>query len=140
MLYQVGAVTMDTHPFNADSVSRAGEGSTVAKPVMGRLDPRERTGEGAETLTISGKLLPIKIGGLTEIEMLDAYRRDGTPVPVLRGDGKVLGNYVIDGLREQHSNLTRNGVGFVVQYTLTLGKTGQQATSSLVQQLVAFFQ
>jgi phage protein U len=134
MLYQVGAVTMQTRPFNVDAANEAGSASTVGKPVLGRLAPQEFVGEGETVLTLSGKLLPTRIGGLTELDVLEQYRANGAAVPVIRGDGVVLGNYVVTGTRKDHQSLTRNGVGFELHYSVALTKTSNGLSTNLIGQ------
>ncbi len=138
MMYLLGAVALDTRPLSADSVSRTSSGSLVAKPVMGSRQRKENTGEGDDEITITGSLLPSRIGGLTQLEILHAMRRAGSRFPVMRGDGLALGWFAIKTMTEQHEALQRNGVGFEVVYTVTLEQAdprsgdGQTIISSLL--------
>jgi hypothetical protein len=122
-LYVLGGVVMDTRPFNADTFDRSASADLVEKAVMGGLKPSEFMGEGEDTLTITGQLLPFKTGGLAEFDVLDEMRRTGARFPVMRGDGKRLGTYAITQLSERHNLLMKNGVGFTVQYSVSLRKT-----------------
>lgn len=124
MLFQIGPLTLDTFPFSADSFDHQGGADLAAKDVMGGLRPREHTGEADDSVTISGQLLPTKLGGLAEMELAFSLSTSATPVPLMRGDGRVLGWYVIEKVSEKHTDLTRFGVGFVVRYTLSLTKVG----------------
>lgn len=130
MLYQIGPLTLDTRPFNVDDFSRKTGGDHAAKDVMGTLRPREFMGEGDETLTMSGQILPMKIGGLTELEMARSLCKGGTHVPVMRGDGLALGWFVIDSVAERHKHLMRDGVGFAVQYDLQLTRVPHDGPSA----------
>lgn len=129
MLYQFGAVQMDTYPFSADEVSRNAGADFAVKPVIGSLPNREFMGEGDDELSISGQLLPSKIGGLTELETLHALRRAGEQLPVMRGDGVMLGWFAITRIQEEHKDLERNGVGFTVQHTIDLVRIGPEGAS-----------
>lgn len=120
MLYQIGTVSMDTRPFNVDDVSIKGSSSLPQKPVLGSLRPIEFTGDDGYTITLSGQILPTKIGGLSGVEALNQMRANGITIPVVRGDGRALGWYSIKDVSEKHSDLVRSGVGFVVKYTVTL--------------------
>ena len=115
-LFILGGVVMDTRPFNADKFDRTASADLVEKAVMGGLKPSEFMGQGEDTLTITGQLLPFKTGGLAEFEMLDEMRRTGARFPVMRGDGKRLGTYAITDISERHGQLMRDGVGFTVKY------------------------
>jgi len=123
MLYQIGPLTLDTRPFNADGVRRSADAAFAAKPVIATLSPREFMGEGEDRITVSGQLLPFKTGGLSELETAHSLRRQGVAMPVVRGDGRSFGWFVIERISETHRELMRDGVGFVVRYSLTLVKT-----------------
>lgn len=120
MMYLLGAVMIDFKPFSADAIRRDSSGSLVAKPVMGGRQRKENVGEGEDDLTISGSLLPNRIGGLTQLEVLHSMRRNGARFPVMRGDGTRLGWYAIKAMTEEHTDLMSDGVGFELQYTVVL--------------------
>jgi uncharacterized protein len=64
----------------------------------------------------------------------------------MRGDGRMLGWFAIEKVSEQHSDLTRLGVGFVVRYTLDLvkvdtdGAVGGDQAGGLVGMLLNLFE
>jgi phage protein U len=146
MLFQIGPLTLDTIPFAAESFGRSAGADLAVKPVMGGLQPREFMGEADESITISGQLLPTRLGGMTELELAYSLSTSGTKVPLMRGDGRMLGWYAIEKVSEQHSDLTRFGVGFVVKYTLTLtkvstdGAVGSSQAGGLVGMLLNLFE
>lgn len=129
-LFWVGPLQLDTFPFNADRFERQASGDYAVKPVMGGLKPREAMGEGDDVITLSGQLLPTKIGGLTELDLADQFRMSQQPLPCQRGDGKSLGWRVIDSMRESHEDLQRDGIGFAVTYSLQLTKVPAPSAAS----------
>ncbi len=78
MLYLLGAVALDTVPFSIDEVDRTAVADFAVKPLIGTAPGREFMGEGDDTIVLSGQLLPERIGGLTELEALDGFRRPGS--------------------------------------------------------------
>lgn len=138
MLYMLGALAVDTRPFSAEEVRRNASSEIASKPLMQAFPGKEFMGEGDDVITISGQLLPSKIGGLSELEIVHQMRRSGTRFPLLRGDGQRLGWFAITQVSEQHSHLMRDGVGFVVRHTITMTKVepdqgaGQQVISGLL--------
>lgn len=146
MLFQIGPLTLDTIPFAAETFSRNAGADLAVKPVMGGLQPREFMGEADDSITISGQLLPTRLGGLTELDLAYSLSTSGTKVPLMRGDGRMLGWYVIEKVSEQHKDLTRFGVGFVVRYTLTLtkvttdGAAGNSQAGGLIGMLLNLFE
>ncbi len=139
MLYSIGTIQIDTRPFSIDAVERSASADFALKPFLGSLPGREFMGEGEDKLTISGKLLPSKVGGLTELEALHAFRMSGERLPVRRGDGK-FGWYVIEDIRESHSSLGRDGIGFEVAHSVTLAKVSPDGASpNIIGALLSIF-
>ena len=138
MLYMIGTLALDTRPFSVDDMSRDADASIVAKPLMAAAPGKEFTGGGEDDITLSGQLLPTKIGGLDELEVLHQMRRSGTRFPLMRGDGWRYGWYAIAKIGEQHMDLGRDGVGFTVRVTVSMTRTeaaegaGQQIISGLL--------
>ena len=140
-LFVLGAVVMDTRPFNADKFDRTASADLVSKAVMGGLKPSEHMGEGDDEITITGQLLPFKTGGLAEFDVLDEMRRTGARFPLLRGDGKRSGTYAITSLSERHDHLMRNGVGFTVKYSVSMRKVQDDYDGgALIAGLISIFE
>lgn len=138
MLYMLGALALDTRPFNVDEVSRSASADLASKPLMGTAPGKEFMGEGDETIVLSGQLLPFKIGGLEALEVAHSMRRRGARFPLHRGDGVRLGWYAITDMREAHSQLGRSGVGHIISHSITLTRVppeagdGQQIINALL--------
>lgn len=141
MLYMIGTLSLDTRPFNADAMARTATADLAEKPVVGGFAPSEFMGEGKDEITLSGKLLPTKIGGLSQLEVADSMRKAGARVPVMRGDGKRFGTYAIVSVSEKHKDLTRDGVGFTVDYSLKLKKVqaDRDGASAVISGLLSLF-
>jgi phage protein U len=135
MLYMLGTLMLDTRPFNVDEVSRDASADVISKPLMGAFPGKEFGGEGEDEITLSGQLLPTKIGGLDQLEIAHGMRRAGARFPVQRGDGRRLGWFAITKISERHKDLDRDGVGFTVNHTITM--TRVQADSGAGQQIIS---
>ena len=141
MLYMIGALQFDTRPFNVDAFERKAGADLATKPVMGGREPTEFTGEGADEITLSGQLLPTKIGGLAQLEVAHEMRRRGARVPVMRGDGARLGTFAIIDMNEKHGELLASGVGFTVDYSIKLRRVQEDAGdgSQVIAGLLSLF-
>jgi phage protein U len=141
MLYMIGTLAIDTRPFAVDAMSRNAAADIASKPLIESLPGKEFMGEGDDEITLSGQLLPSKIGGLSELETLHAMRRAGTRFPLMRGDGRRLGWFAITRINEDHQELTRDGVGFVVKHQITMTKVAADSGSGLgiIQGLLSLF-
>jgi len=121
MLYMIGPVAVDVYPFNAHEVAHDAKTDFAKKSVLGRRQPNEHVGEGDETLKFSGRLFPEKLpGGLETYELLHALRAAALPQLVMRGDGAVLGWYLIESASDKSSFLGPNGVGQLIEVDISL--------------------
>ncbi|PRD40866.1 phage tail protein [Phyllobacterium phragmitis] len=138
MLYMLGTLAVDTRPFSIDKFDRQASADIASKGLMGAFPGKEFGGEGDDEITLSGRLLPTKIGGLDELEIVHEMRRTGTRFPVQRGDGKRLGWFAITRVSEGHTEILRDGVGFVVEHSISMTRVqpdtgaGQQIISGLL--------
>lgn len=134
MLYQLGSVTFQVFPVNAHEVGSSAGADFAAKDVMGVLRPREFTGEGDHEISIRGRLFPKKFGG--NLDALHAMRRAGKAQILVRGDGKNFGWWVLTKVEETATYLDRDGVGQVVEFTVSLTKTKAPSASAYVSTLL----
>lgn len=138
MLYMLGTLAVDTRPFSVDDVSRSASADIASKPLIRSRPGHEFMGEGEEEMTLSGQLLPTKIGGLNELEIAYGMMRNGTRFPIMRGDGRALGWFAFTSIQETHRELLNDGVGFVVRHSMSMVKVepdrgaGQQVVSGLL--------
>jgi phage protein U len=140
MLYLIGALKLDTRPFNVDEVQRTMSADFADKPIVGGRNGREFMGEGEEKLVLSGQLLPFKTGGLSELELAKSLMLAGRPLPVLRGDGVRLGWFTIDKMSEGHKDLMRDGVGFFIRHSIEMTKVSPAGASpSVIGTILSLF-
>lgn len=130
MLYQLGALSIRVAPFNVSDVSRSGDTDFVFKPILAAEPPPEWVGEGSNTVDLSGQLLPRKLGGLAELELLHQMRASGLPQFLMRGDGTPMGWMVILSASERSSYLDAQGVGQVISVSIKLRRAGRPSAGS----------
>ena len=142
MLYQVGPLTLDTFPFSVDKVEHEAETDFAKHELVGRRRDYEPVGEGEETLDLSGEFLPFRIGGLDQFALAHALRESAEPQFVMRGDGEVLGWYLLTKVKSGHEHIMPNGVGFVVKHSLHLERVDDASSGiagDLISTLVSLF-
>jgi phage protein U len=86
------------------------------KEIAGAAIYREWVGEGDEEITLRGRVFPHRLGGLTELEVLESFRRQGKAELLMRGDGTVLGWYVLEKLARAHRFLGADGIGQQINF------------------------
>jgi phage protein U len=96
-------------------------------------------GEGANTWQLSGRLLPEKLGGLAELDVLHLMRISGLPQYLMRGDGKPLGWVVIESVSEKSSYLGSNGVGQIIEVSISLRRSRKPENSSFFSIISGLF-
>lgn len=121
MLYQFGTVQFDVAPLNVHELDHMTQTDWARKEIAGAAIYREWTGEGDEEITLRGRVFPHRLGGLTELEILESFRRAGQPEMLTRGSGQMenLGWYVIERLARSHRFLGADGVGQLIQFEAT---------------------
>ena len=139
MLMMIGPVSFDVAPFNAHQHDQQRQTAFVAKPVLGGSEPMEYVGEGAASLSISGRIFPERFGGLEGLELLNMARASGTPQWFMRGDGGMMGWVVIEKVGERSSYLDSNGVGRVVDVDITLRRVGPPLAATFFSAFVGLF-
>jgi phage protein U len=130
ILYQLGAFTFDVFPINVQEVERQVGADFAAKDIVGAMRPREFTGEADDRVKLSGRLFPQKLGGVASVGALQALARTGEPQMLIRGDGEVLGWYLIEQVTDKHSFLDVAGVGRIIELDVELVKTPLRASAA----------
>jgi uncharacterized protein len=120
MLLQVGPLQFDIDPMNAHAIERAASTEYAKKDVMNRRKVYEHTGENEDRYTVRGTLFPYKLGGLGALELAHTIREQGQAQMAVRGDGLVLGWFVITDITDAHEYLSPDGVGQKIDITLNM--------------------
>jgi phage protein U len=120
MLLQVGPLQFTIDPLNAHAIERSASTEFAKKDVIGRRKIYEHTGEGDDRYTVHGRLFPYKLGGLGALALAHTVREQASPQMVVRGDGKVLGWFVITEITERQEYLAGDGVGQMIEMELIM--------------------
>lgn len=139
MLYQLGVLSVKVQPFNVNKVQSDRSTDYVAKPVLGAEPPMEYVGEGANTWRLSGDLFPKVIGGLNELQLLQAMRESGRPQFLLRGDGTPMGWVVIEKVSTREQHLAADGVGQKITVDIEVRRAGRPSRLALFSILLGLF-
>jgi phage protein U len=135
ILYQWGPLQFMVQPLNIHETDHNTATSWAKKEVVGAAIYREWTGEGDETIHVRGHLYPYRIGGMTEIEVLEALRRDGSANSLIRGDGQILGWFVCETLSREHTWLSYEGVGQQIAFEAVFARVPIPANDQYLSQM-----
>lgn len=140
MLYQLGAVQFALRPVNITETTHKVGHDFAAKDIIGAPKPREAMGESDETMKLTAKLFPHRLGGMGDLAALKAMARAGDPQILMRGDYVNLGWFVIDSVEEKASYLDAHGVGRVIECDISLTRSPSAASaSSMFSVLMSLF-
>jgi phage protein U len=131
MLMKLGSVKFKVWPLTATETSAERGGEYAEKPVVGRRPPLEFVGEAGETMTITARLLPGRLGGLGRLKRLSSMRQSGRAFYLMRGDGVPLGWMVIERVAEKSTWLDAKGVGQVIDVEITLRRASAPGPANL---------
>jgi len=123
-LLSIGGAILYTIGLNPQRLSYSSEARFPAHPIAAGMT-YQKTGAGAETVTIEAKTLPHVFGGLDAYAILKAHHRSQAAVPFIRLRGNYLGEAsglcVIESLDSDEERLHPfDGVGREVEVTIGL--------------------
>ena len=106
-----------------DTISRSTEYRFAKSDPVGAQPRYQSVGEGADTLTLDGTLYPCVTGGPLNLKILRAMAVPGEAHLLMRGDGEVMGLWVITSITETDDHLMQDGRAEKIQFTLSLERT-----------------
>ena len=129
MLYMIGPLQFEVAPLNVHEISHDLGADFAAKDVIGAQRSREFSGVSDEQIRFAGRLFPQRLGGLGELETLKQMSISGEPYLLMRGDGLVMGWFLIEKLSYRSSHLDAQGVGRMIEFDLSLIASSQSASA-----------
>ncbi|MDQ0301346.1 phage tail protein [Ancylobacter polymorphus] len=123
MLYSLGPVELRLAPLNPTRTQNSARYPFAEHDVLGAPPAYEDMGDGERKFSLSCITFPnddLFAGGLTSIAALEVARSSAVPQLFLRGDGLLLGFYLIEGLRETGETLDWVGVPGAVELEIDL--------------------
>jgi phage tail protein len=115
-LFEWGPLQFEVSPLNIHEYDHTTDTDWARKEIAGAPIYREWVGENDEIVCMRGRIFPHRIGGLSELEILEAMRAAGLANLLQRGDGYVLGWFVMERLSRAHAFLGADGVGQQINF------------------------
>ncbi|MEI6418664.1 MAG: phage tail protein [Sphingomonadales bacterium] len=117
---------LDTLPYQDFSRKQDWKHARLAR--VGARDASQFTGPGADTLQLKGYIVPEfagpnlagSDGTTTSLDQLRDMAASGQAFPLVDGNGRVLGAWVIDGIEEGQSIFFANGQPRRIDFTIDL--------------------
>lgn len=109
VMLQLGAYQFSVNRAAYQELSRSAEYRWASQERVGAVDALQFTGYGAETIEVRGVIYPEYKGGLGQIDRMRAQASIGFPLPLISGQGRVLGLWVVEAVREGQRVFARGG-------------------------------
>lgn len=101
-----------------DQLVRRSSGGWVNVNIMNAKPLSHNTGQGPETITISGKVHGVP--GMDALDSLRTLQATRKPQTVVDGPGRNFGRWKIMDVTETQSNIIDDGTALVVKFSVTL--------------------
>ena len=87
---------------------------------IGTLPAYQFIGRGENTITLQGSIMPGFKGSPKSLTKLSAMADKGKAYPLIGGNGRVWGQYVIESIEETHTVFFKDGTPRKIEFTLEL--------------------
>lgn len=100
-------------------------------PRVGARDAYQFTGNGDDTITLSGWLAPELTGTSFSLDALRTMADTGQAWILIKGTGRIYGTFIITSLNQKESILGSDGDPAKIEFTITLERTDDGVLSIL---------
>ncbi|ENV09301.1 hypothetical protein F966_01957 [Acinetobacter higginsii] len=104
------------------SLQRSTTWNHVSNSRVGSMPAYQFTGKGEDTMTLDGSIVP-QFGSQMSITALRVMGDTGKSFPLIAGNGKIYGLWVIDSVDETQTYFFRDGTPRKIEFSLKLKKT-----------------
>lgn len=127
MALGVMVFTMATIPYQ--QLQRTTSWRHASQSRIGQRAASQFLGEGDDSITLSGMLLPEVSGGRTSMFVLRLMADSGKAWPLIEGTGKIYGFWVVESIDETSSTFFRDGMEQQIDFTIKLKHVDSPITS-----------
>lgn len=92
---------------------------------VGQRPSAQFLGIDAETITLSGQLLPELTGGRLSLLALQTMAEQGRAWPLIEGTGTIYGMFVIEKITEDNKQFFANGQPREINFSITLKRVDE---------------
>jgi phage protein U len=116
-LFTWGPIHFEVYPLNVGEWHHETSAEWAPKEICGAATYLEWVGEQPEVIGLRGRIFPYtRIGGLSEMDAMEAARHAGACQLLSMGGNVMLGWFVIDRLTREHEYVGEHGYGQVIQF------------------------
>lgn len=119
-MLQLGSYQFSIDNAAYQTLQRSTEYRWAAQERIGAADALQFTGFGSDTITLQGVIYPHFRGGLGQVDKMRLTASLGFPLPLVAGTGRVLGVWVIEGVREGQRTFATQGAPLRQDFTISI--------------------
>ncbi|SPJ35240.1 phage tail protein [Kushneria phyllosphaerae] len=131
MLMALGIFVFQTSSVPYQELQRRTEWRHASQSRVGDRPAYQYLGPGADTITLSGTLLPEFTGGRVDLDEIRDMADQGRAWPLVEGTGRQYGLWVVTGVDETSSTLYRDGAAAKIEFSLTLEHVDDERTDMI---------
>ncbi|WP_136067103.1 phage tail protein [Modicisalibacter radicis] len=128
MLMALGMFVFEARSVPYQQLQRSTEWRHASQSRVGDRPAYQFVGPGADTITLSGTLLPEFTGGRLDLDEIRDMADQGKAWPLVEGTGKQYGLWVIPRVQETSSTFFRDGAAAKIEFTLSLEHVDDERT------------
>ncbi|WP_280569379.1 phage tail protein [Chromohalobacter sp. 296-RDG] len=128
MLMALGMFVFEVGSVPYQQLKRATEWRHASQSRVGDRPAYQFVGPGADTITLTGTLLPEFTGGRVDLDEIRDMADKGQAWPLVEGTGRQYGLWVITKVDETSSAFFRDGAAAKIDFTLTLEHVDDRRT------------
>lgn len=130
-MLRLGAYTFSLNTAAYQEFSRTSEWVWAALQRLGQDDALQSTGNGPDTIRLSGVIYPEHRGGTGQMDAMRALGAQRIPQALIDGRGRMLGSWVITRLDERGGIFAQRGVARRQEFEMELRRAPDDAAGAV---------
>jgi len=122
IMLQLGFFQFSIDDATYQRLSRSTEYRWARQSRIGSNDALQFTGYGPETIEMEGVIYPHFKGGPKQVDRMRTQAGIGIPLPLVSGQGRILGLWVVEGITEGQEVFARQGVPLRQEFTMRMSR------------------
>lgn len=127
MIWGFALFALSKNRVNYNNVSTSKNYRHAFNDRVGNRAAQQYLGQGEDTITITGTLVPFVTGGRIALQQFQAQAESGLPYPLIESNGTAHGFYVITSLTTEEHDHIADGRPKVIEYTLSFKRVGDDS-------------
>ena len=123
MMMCLGQFVFSLDTLAYQQLRRSASWNHPSNPRVGDRPAKQYTGQGEDTISLSGVLVPEFKGTTASIETLRYMGDLGDAYALVDGTGMVYGSWLIEGLDDEQTFFTKDGTARRIDFTVNLSRT-----------------